>query len=125
MEALIIVLTIFVLALAWHRWSPKFFNKDVPSRSAAPVPSQRNPLSSRLHELAETMDPAVSASARPRELADLPEFNEAVRLLQDESVPLETVTQYALGDNFVLSCVGLSALAGRPDRARWVAEHRH
>ena len=38
-------------------------------------------------------------------------------LLGGEAVPLKTLLQYALGTNWALSCTGLAALAGRPDRA--------
>ena len=72
-------------------------------------------LSQRLHQLETILEPVAAASAHPSELFDLPEFVEAVGLLHDADVPLQTVTQYALGDNLSLSCVGLAALARRAD----------
>ena len=55
--------------------------------------------------------------AHPRELEDQPQFAEAVKLLEDPDVPLDTVMQYALGANWPLACAGLAALSGAADRS--------
>jgi hypothetical protein len=91
-----------------------------PAETAAP--SERKSLTGRLHELADAIEPMAIDSAHPSELSDLPNFIASVGLLRDAHVPLQTVIQYAIGDNFVLSCVGLTALAERPDRAEAFAD---
>src|SRR5258705_468642 len=74
-------------------------------------------LSARLHSLETVFSPLASNLAHPRELEDQPQFAEAVRLLQDSGVPLDTVMQYALGANWPLACAGLAALQARADRS--------
>src|SRR5205085_9268592 len=92
----------------------------------APVLAQAEPevvataadsLSARLHALEAVFSPLASNYAHPRELEDQPQFAEAVRLLQDPDVPLDTVMQYALGANWPLACAGLAALRRRADRS--------
>ena len=61
-------------------------------------------LSTRLHSLEAVFSPLASNLAHPRELEDQSQFAEAVRLLQDPGVPLDTVMQYALGANWPLAC---------------------
>ena len=78
-------------------------------------PAESESLASRLYKLDSAISPIAGNSAHPRELLDMPEFLEAVRLMQDASVPLETVTQYVLGGNWILSSAALAALPGRPD----------
>jgi ATP-dependent Clp protease ATP-binding subunit ClpC len=74
-------------------------------------------LSSRLHGLEAVFSPLASNLAHPRELEDQPQFAEAAKLLEDPSVPLDTVMQYALGANWPLACAALAALRKRPDRS--------
>ena len=76
------------------------------------------PLSSRLHTLEAVFSPLASNLAHPRELEDQPQFAEAVRLLEDRAVPLDTVMQYALGANWPLACAALAALRRREDRSQ-------
>jgi ATP-dependent Clp protease ATP-binding subunit ClpC len=113
-----IVIVIAVAAgFAWRLGFLRWAGQDSPADAAATTSSEHIALTSRLHELDNIIQPTAGATAHPRELLDVPEFNEAVGLLQESNVPLETVRQYALGDNFVLSCIGLAALSRRPDRA--------
>ncbi|MBL8780038.1 MAG: hypothetical protein JNL06_03755, partial [Alphaproteobacteria bacterium] len=72
-------------------------------------------LSAKLHRLSVPLEAFGDATAHPRELSDRSEFVEAVALLADVDVPLETVTQYALGANWTMSCAALAALAQRAD----------
>ena len=74
-------------------------------------------LSGRLHSLEAVYAPLASNLAHPRELEDQPQFREAVTLLADLEVPLDTVMQYALGANWPLACAALAALTRRADRA--------
>jgi ATP-dependent Clp protease ATP-binding subunit ClpC len=82
--------------------------------AAEPAPES---LASRLRRLEALIETAATACNHPRELAEQRDFVEAARLLQDRDVPLATVTEYALGGNWILSCVALAALAERTDRA--------
>ncbi len=92
--------------------------QEVPAAVAAALAQEQESLASRLHKLDGAIAPIASNSAHPRELSELPQFDDAVRLLQDAQVPLDIVTQYVFGANWVLSCVALAALAGRPDGAQ-------
>ena len=74
-------------------------------------------LSARLHGLEAVFSPLASNLAHPRELEDQQQFAEAVKLLEDPGVPLDTVMQYALGANWPLACAGLAALRKRADRS--------
>ncbi len=75
------------------------------------------PLAVKLRKLEAEISPAAENAAHPREFLDQAAFQEAVALFGGEAVPLKTLLQYALGTNWALSCTGLAALAGRPDRA--------
>ena len=81
----------------------------------APAESGPEPLSAKLHRLSTPLEAFGDATAHPRELGDRSEFKDAVTLLSDAHVPLETVTQYALGANWTMSCAALSALGQRAD----------
>ena len=74
------------------------------------------PLSAHLHRLGGAIEAFTSSGSHPRELTDRPDFKEAVDLLAQADIPLETVRQYALGANSALSCVALASLALRADR---------
>jgi ATP-dependent Clp protease ATP-binding subunit ClpC len=80
----------------------------------AVVPEEGS-LAARLHRYESVFAPFASNSAHPRELAEHPQFREAVELLADMAVPPATVMQYALGANWALACAGLAALARRSD----------
>jgi ATP-dependent Clp protease ATP-binding subunit ClpC len=75
-------------------------------------------LGARLHRLEAVFAPSASTAAHPRELADQPTFQEAVRLLEAKSVTLETALQYATGANWGLACAALAALGKRAD-GKW------
>lgn len=68
-----------------------------------------------LHALANEFEAFGDNTAHPRDLAAHGKFKEAVALLADESVSVETVLQYATGANWGLSCAGLVALGKRDD----------
>ena len=107
----------------WPAWSQPATTDAGATASLAQAPPDAatavavDPLSTRLHSLEAVFSPLASNLAHPRELEDQPQFAEAVRLLQDPSVPLDTVMQYALGANWPLACAGLAALKRRPDRS--------
>lgn len=88
-----------------------------PSGEPEPVPAEGGPepLSAKLHRLSTPLEAFGDATAHPRELSDRSEFKDAVALLSDADVALETVTQYALGANWTMSCAALTALAQRDD----------
>ena len=99
--------------------------RDRPDRGCDRPPGRRRyraaaaatSLSTRLHSLEAVFSPLASNLAHPRELEDQPQFAEAVKLLEDPAVPLDTVMQYALGANWPLACAGLAALRRRADRS--------
>src|SRR5262245_40944297 len=89
--------------------------------AATPAPASE-PLSARLHQLESVFAPTVSNSAHPRELAEHPQFLQAVDLLIADGVSFHTVMQYAVGANWGLGCAALAALRRRADGAQGVDE---
>lgn len=92
-----------------------------PTTGSEPAPDEassdagREPLSAKLHRLSVPLEAFGDTTAHPREISDRSEFSDAVTLMSDMNVPLETVTQYALGANWTMSCAALQALAHRAD----------
>jgi ATP-dependent Clp protease ATP-binding subunit ClpC len=86
------------------------------------VPAADESLSARLYRLDSAFAPSTSSAAHPRDLAEHNDFLAAVDLLKAESVPLDTVLQYALGANWGLACAALAALKQRADGGEAVDE---
>ncbi|MBN9246706.1 MAG: hypothetical protein J0I81_04520, partial [Hyphomicrobium sp.] len=80
-------------------------------KALAPKPS----LGTELHTISKTLEPFARDSAHTNELAENADFKSAVALLADPNVPLETVFDYAFGQNWPLSCAAFTALKQRPD----------
>ncbi|MGO4684974.1 AAA family ATPase [Hyphomicrobium sp. 2TAF46] len=80
-------------------------------RTLAPKQS----LGTELHTISKTLEPFARDSAHTNELAENADFKSAVALLADPKVPLETVFDYAFGQNWPLSCAAFAALKQRPD----------
>jgi ATPase family associated with various cellular activities (AAA) len=72
-------------------------------------------LSSQLHALEGAIQAFSQNLSHPAEFRDLGEFKQAVALLRNPDVPLQTVMQYAVGVNWALNCVALAALEQRGD----------
>lgn len=91
---------------------------DLTSLDQVEIPADRkDSLATTLNRLGEQMQPTADAAATVDAMFDLPQFNEAVRLLSDPTaVGLDAVRQYALGWNWCLSCAAFEALTKRPDR---------
>jgi ATP-dependent Clp protease ATP-binding subunit ClpC len=87
-----------------------------PANETSPGAREAEPLTARLHALEAAFASHSANYAHPRELEDQPAFKDAARLLQDDTVHLDTVLQYALGANWALSCAALEALDKRFDR---------
>jgi hypothetical protein len=110
----------------WKAAWPTSWRLKPGAPAASPPSAQATPpagdaaaasLSARLHSLEAVYAPLASNLAHPRELEDQPQFREALTLLQDPEVPLDTVMQYALGANWPLACAALAALKRRTDRS--------
>jgi ATP-dependent Clp protease ATP-binding subunit ClpC len=84
---------------------------------AAPAADAEQPLALRLHKLEAEFSPTYEDASHAREFLDDANFQEMTRLLAAAGLPLKTVTQYANGGNWALSCAALAALAQRADRA--------
>jgi ATP-dependent Clp protease ATP-binding subunit ClpC len=59
----------------------------------------------------------ADSAAHPNELCEHESFRKAVKLLADPDVPLTTLSDYAFGQAWVLSCAALAALRERSDGA--------
>src|SRR5262249_62207523 len=86
------------------------------SEPASPAGDATASLSARLHGLEGVYAPLASKLAHPRELEDQPQFAEAVRLLQEPAVPIDTAMPYALGGNWPRACPAFAALKRRAAR---------
>jgi ATP-dependent Clp protease ATP-binding subunit ClpC len=103
-------LAVGALLLLRERW-----RQQAAGAASTALPAAET-LTQQLHRLEGIFSPGASNLAHPRELEDESAFAQAVALLQDASVPLETVMQYANGANWALACVALAALGKRADR---------
>ncbi len=118
MEGLFVTLVgigVGILVVLGRRWR----QPDAPGakpNAPQPAPStELEPLTTRLYRLEGAYSQGASNLAHPRELEDNSAFREAVALLTDATVPLDSVMQYALGTNWALACAALSALGKRGD----------
>jgi hypothetical protein len=75
----------------------------------------------RLQAMSAELIEVGEASAHPREVGSNPQFRQAVALLAAEPFPVEQVTDYAVGANWMLSAAALAALGQRPDRQQAAA----
>ena len=101
----------------WRKWlSPA--GQEAPAAHQPPAGAQgavAETLSARLYRLDAAFAPTTHTAAHPRDLAENKDFLEAVGLLKADSVPLDTVLQYALGANWGLASAALAALKERSD----------
>jgi hypothetical protein len=109
----------FVLGRRSHGWSLPLLGGT--TSRISPTVVSLDSLPTCLHELEKGFAPFGSNAAHPSELNAHPQFQEAVKLLEHPSVPLEIVLQYAEGGNWALSCTALAALKLRIDRGEAVA----
>ena len=75
-------------------------------------------LSTQLHALERAIQTFSQSLSHPAEFRDLAEFKQAVQLLRNPDISLQTVMQYAVGVNWTLNCVALAALEERADRGQ-------
>jgi ATP-dependent Clp protease ATP-binding subunit ClpC len=120
MEYALILLLAIAAALLAQKYRRSTHEKSAPAATTppaeGPAPAPPPNLSARLHALAGEIIKQSDAIAHPRDVASLGEFREAVALLTQPEVSLDSVTQYATGANWALSSVALEALCTRPDR---------
>ena len=86
--------------------------------TAAPQIEATPSLSPQLHALEGAIQTFSQSLSHPAEFRELPEFKQAVQLLRNPDIPLQTVMQYAVGVNWALNCVALAALEVRSDRGQ-------
>jgi ATP-dependent Clp protease ATP-binding subunit ClpC len=87
---------------------------DLPEPDESTEPADT--LGAKLYRLSTPLEIFADSTAHPNQLAEKAEFQQASALLVSPDVPIETVTQYALGTNWTLACAALDALRQRPDR---------
>ncbi|MGA7325370.1 MAG: AAA family ATPase [Rhodomicrobium sp.] len=108
-----------VLKQATAPRTPKTANaahEILPPAQTATAPAAEEPLSVKLRKCEAAFLPLADNASHPREFYDDPDFKHAVSLLANPATPLKTVTQYALGTNWGLSCAAFAALAQRADK---------
>jgi ATP-dependent Clp protease ATP-binding subunit ClpC len=112
------ILLILGLLIGWvfARWqlSKGIGTGASPQSHSAAAPNEP-PLASRLHQINETLEPFARDAAHTNELAENADFRKAAALLADPKIPLESVLDYAFGQNWALSCAAFVALKERPD----------
>lgn len=77
----------------------------------APLP----PDDARLYQFAGQLEPFYQATAQPADLRGHPIFVQAVAFLNSGRYSTEALLAYACGDNGLISCIALEALAQRRD----------
>ena len=85
-----------------------------PIAPIAPASGTTSP-TQRLQEMSERLTAVGEASSHPRDVAENPEFREAVRIFETE-VDAGVVTDAVAGANWMLAAAACAALARRPDR---------
>ena len=88
------------------------------STTSSPQVEGAASLSAQLHALEGAIQTFSQSLSHPAEFRELAEFKQAVQLLRNPDVSLQTVMQYAVGVNWALNCVALAALEERPDRGQ-------
>ena len=73
-----------------------------------------------LPELATRIEPVIEKMAHPSEILENDDFRNAVAFLASEETSMQQAGNYALGANWILSCVGFEALSQRGDAAELV-----
>jgi ATP-dependent Clp protease ATP-binding subunit ClpC len=107
-----------LLADARKAWQARTA-RTTPQTETTPQQQVEAPaLSARLHALEGPIQAFSQNLSHPAEFRELAEFKQAVALLRNPDVPLQTVMQYAVGVNWALNCTALAALEERPDRDR-------
>ena len=92
---------------------------QAPAGAALPQQSTTAPtLSAQLHGLDAAIQAFSHSLSHPAEFREHAEFKQAVQLLRNPDVPLQTVMQYAVGVNWALNSVALAALEERADRGQ-------
>lgn len=118
---LVALIAAFVTISMRYRKPAHTVPADAPD-APKPVGSAKTPeaLSQRLHNLSQKIEEFINAAAHPQEMTSHSEFNEAVTLLSDPEVTLDTLVQYATGTNANLACPAFVALARHPQRDKAV-----
>lgn len=100
-----IVMTLF----AWF----ERHEKKAAAKKAAAV---KESLGAALGRLSAAVETFARKTVHAREFLDCPDFQEAVRLLKQGEVNIDTVRQYATAGNLYVACAAFEALAARPGR---------
>ncbi|MEZ4701954.1 MAG: AAA family ATPase [Rhodothermales bacterium] len=72
-------------------------------------------LQRNLYSVAEELEPFLHRSAHPRDLLTHARFQETLAQLVEADFPVEVLLAYAAGENLVISCLALEALAQKPE----------
>jgi hypothetical protein len=126
--ALFVIVFLLGLGAGWlvNRWrpftrrpKPESIETTAPEQPAPAVVEARPPapqdLAGRLQPLRATIDSVGRSSSHPRDLLERAEFEQAVSLLSDPSVPLASVIDYACGANWAIVCTAYRALTQRAE----------
>lgn len=95
--------------------------REAPPPQSQQLPEQEPPASSEsipaaMARINQSLGPLAEEVSHPRELVDLPSFQDALAQLQRPDATLESVQNYALGENWPFACAAFLALCERPDR---------
>ena len=127
-SVLVLVAVVFLFRRRMESWKPSLRLPRPKPALPEPEPAARTeapsqeaeepaePLSAILLRLGRALHPLAENSAHPWELVDWPQFKAVVEAFDRPEVPLETLRQYACGDNWPLCCAAFMALRRRPDR---------
>lgn len=86
-------------------------------RGTGPAPATKSAqaidLASRLYPLRQAIESFADSASHPREIENRDEFRQAVTLLADGAIAQDVIVEYALGNNWALSCAAFAAFARR------------
>ena len=86
---------------------------ETPADEAEAASSETLP--AELLRLSHALSPLAENSAHPWELTGWPQFQAVVAVFDRPDVSLDTLRQYACGDNWPLACAAFTTLRHRPD----------
>src|SRR5579862_8434112 len=117
---LILAIVLAVVVPRLHKLRGKKIAWKTPKKASAPValasPVAPEPLGAVLLRIGPKLEKIAERSSHPREMKDWPEFKAVVEVFAGAGVGVDTLRQYALGDNWPLACAAFDALAQHPER---------
>lgn len=112
LESLVSYALAAAIVVGFLVWRERHKQKAAVEKTAGALES----LGGALQRLTGSIETFARKTVHPRELLDCPEFHEAVTLLKQDDVSIDTVRQYAMTGNVYLASAAFEALTTRSER---------